>query len=290
MKAGIGIEVQSLEGDTPLMTAACEGHPEAITTLLRLGADLHRQRNSRKTKRDRTTCFFWAVFNGHAKAVVCLLEAKSDIHHVDRDGDTPLLYAGGRDTTDEDEDLVMEAREFAEIARLLLAAGADVHHANKKGATALVLAAKCCRTEVVPVLIEAKAEVNHTTKNGTTALAMAAKKGHADVVEALLKAGADPKISAPRFPALACLPLRTTPLKMAERNEHFDAALHLGRAVGVSLSDIGSSRRSSASGAGASMSSTASSSFPPVNHQQSHGKYLGAQRVFPIEGGVGHSG
>ena len=212
---GIGIEVQSKDGDTPLMTAASAGHPEAIATLLRLGADLHRQRNVRKTGRDRSTALFWAVFNGHAKAVACLLEAKSDLHHVDKDGDTPLLYAGGRDTTDEDEDMVMEAREFAEIARLLLAAGADVHHANKKGATALVLAARNCRAEVLPVLIEAKAEVNHTTKNGMTALAMAAKKGHDEVVEALLAAGADPKISGPRFPALACLPLRTTPLVIA---------------------------------------------------------------------------
>src|SRR5262245_56803210 len=81
---------------------------------------------------------FKAVTTSNAEAISSLINAGADVNAVNRDGQTPLLWAADRGHT--------------ETVRLLIAKGAAVNAVNEYGNAALLLAARCGHTETVTLL------------------------------------------------------------------------------------------------------------------------------------------
>lgn len=212
-----GVQATDALGQTPLMTAAAFGSPDAVRLLLAAGADAKIASNT------GVTALHLAATD--AAKTRMLLDAGADVKAVSQLGRTPLLVAAS-------------AYGTSEVVRQLLAKGADVNAGDSAGvtpivaatnvndadvvgmllshgadptasakaegiATPLIGAARNGNVELVRMLLARKADVNATTidrgpivKNGpiqfgsVTALHLAAVSGNADVVKTLLESGA----------------------------------------------------------------------------------------------------
>ena len=148
-------------GQTALMWAVAQRHPEVVRQLLARGADT----------RARTTSY--------PQVVKTVLQATNPaaIVEIQQGGYTPLLFAarvGDR-----------------ESAALLLAAGADVNDVAPLGTSALTVAVHSGNAPVASLLLEKGAEPNHAAA-GYTALHAALLHRDASLVKQLLEHGADP--------------------------------------------------------------------------------------------------
>ncbi len=153
---------EPLHGQTALMWAAAQGHPDAVRVLLAAGASV----GARSKVRRRTVQT--ANRYGDQNSVRGVIE-------VDLGSFTPLLFA---------------ARSGDEVsAKHLLAAGADVNDATPGGASALVIAAHSGNSVVAHTLLRAKADPN-AAGAGYAPLHAAVLRGDMPLVEALLAAGA----------------------------------------------------------------------------------------------------
>ena len=182
-------------GETALMTAARTGSVGAVTTLLAYGADANALETS-----EGQTALMWAVSQRHPEVVRVLIEAGADVHArsrvrtvasaqsprtgeaegvsaVDEGGFTPILFAARQG------DLAS--------ARLLRAAGADVNDTAPAGTSVLVVAAHSGHGPLAAWLLDQGADPN-AAGAGYTPLHAAILRGDADLVSALLAHGADP--------------------------------------------------------------------------------------------------
>jgi len=107
--------------NTPLHSAACNGHAELCRLLLDCGAALEAR------EEDGATPLHLAAMNGHAEAVLLLLERGAQKEAREADGCTPLMYAAGNG--------------HLEAARALLGAGASAAARGNDGRCALDVAA-----------------------------------------------------------------------------------------------------------------------------------------------------
>lgn len=165
-------------GQTPLMYACLRGHSSAVSTLLRLGAEV----NSRNNK--GATAAFLALSNGYPELVDLMTTQKGvgpslDLNAVNEaDGATTVL-------------MVAALKAYRPLlSRLLERPEVDKNIRNMRGYTALALAA----TRSDPVVVETLLDyVNVDTPNniGSTPLIIAAEGGKADMVIAMLKKNAD---------------------------------------------------------------------------------------------------
>lgn len=153
------INQRTSSGDTLLM-AASRYHPEFITALLNLNADVNARNYSGWTP---------LMLANSSDATRLLLAAGADVNAQNNSGDTPLISTQNSETT-----------------QLLLKAGANVNTRNYLGETALMGAV----TEKTNLLIAAGADIDARDNNGLTALMAAARSGRADVVSLLVIAGA----------------------------------------------------------------------------------------------------
>ena len=156
---GANVNARGARGQTPLMWAVAEKHPEVIKVLLAHGADIH--------ARSDTWSEVMAV-SPHG-----YLDYNRPIPHGN---DTALMFAarGG--------DLAS--------AQLLVAAGANVNDEDAWGVSAVVLAAHSGFTDVVEFLLEKGANPN-SGKAGFTALHEAIMRRDENLVKVLLDHGAD---------------------------------------------------------------------------------------------------
>ena len=74
-------------GTTAPLVAASRGHVEAITLLVKQGADVN------LANKDGQTPTFRAAENGHANAIKALQSMGADLHKPNNDGVTPLAKA-----------------------------------------------------------------------------------------------------------------------------------------------------------------------------------------------------
>jgi ankyrin repeat protein len=187
-------------GETPLMTASRVGSVAAVKALLARRADP----NARERLRGQTA-LMWAVAQQHPDVVQVLLELKADLHarsdvrtrRVNRgpDGTLPSLNPG-RDLIDEKQGgftpLLFAARQGSlESARLLVAAGANVNDVSPAGTSALVIASHSGHGSLAAFLLEKGADPD-SAEAGYTALHAAVLRGDVALVKSLLAHGANP--------------------------------------------------------------------------------------------------
>ncbi len=165
--AGLRVDDQNDDGQTVLMLAAQRQAAEAVSQLLKAGAD---SSVNKKDKAGRTALMYAvseAIYPDQVpEAVMSLIGAGADLNEADESGQTVLMYA-------------LRGRSLQSIKRLL-EANARVNAQDKQGLTALMHAVKCrvCGSEAemageVRVLLEQGADVRIKDNQGRTALMLA---------------------------------------------------------------------------------------------------------------------
>ena len=195
LAAGADANAALPSGETVLMTASRTGAVEAVRLLASHGADL----NAREHTRGQTA-LMWAVAQQHPDVVETLVALGADVQarsapqprriHTRTAGfnptgvidtvlgsNTPILFAARQGNLD--------------ATRLLVAAGADVNDTAATGTSALVVAAHSGHTGLALFLLDQGADPN-AAEAGYTALHAATLRGDETLAAALLARGADP--------------------------------------------------------------------------------------------------
>ena len=155
---------EASQGQTALMWAAAQRHPDVVRALIEHGADVHARSRVSRLRVNRGSS---AGTSADAKYV----------DEVETGGSTPLLFAARQGDLDS--------------AKLLIAAGADVNTAAPDGYNALLLASHSGHAALASFLLDKGADPN-AAGPGFTALHTAVLTGDLDLVKALLARGANP--------------------------------------------------------------------------------------------------
>ncbi|XP_073515847.1 ankyrin repeat domain-containing protein 27 isoform X3 [Phyllobates terribilis] len=115
--SGLGVNVSSRDGFTPLHIAALHGHAVLVNLLLKHGAHVDAKNGNRALP------LHLACHKGHLEVVKLLMEISAGKNKKDANGNTPLIYAC--------------MAGHLEMATRLLEHGASVNLGNVKGNTAL---------------------------------------------------------------------------------------------------------------------------------------------------------
>ena len=189
LAAGATPNTTKTTGETPLMTCSRTGNVEAVKLLLAQGADV----NAKETRRGQTA-LMWAASQKHPEIVQALVENGADlaarsatvplytpvmintdtgalIDYYSRNsyfpkvkgGFTPLMFAA-------------QAGDLDSV-RILLEAGADVHEGTPDDGSPLVLASFNGHEKVALFLLEKGADPNATDGYGITPLHWALQEG-----------------------------------------------------------------------------------------------------------------
>jgi ankyrin repeat protein len=221
---------ESWHGETALMWAAAQKHPEMISALIAGGADVNAISSIVKWERQTTaeprekwlplggfSPLMFAAREGCVECVKVLIDAKANVNLADPDGITPMVNS--------------IINGHYDVAALLADRGADPNLFDKTGRAALYAAVdahtvpasnrpvpsesdnQITSLDLIKSLIAHGAQVNMQLKTqqpyrtkvdrgsdtmlttGTTPIIRAAKAGDAPVIALLLASGADPKIS-----------------------------------------------------------------------------------------------
>ncbi len=186
-------------GGTPLMIASRQGNVAAVTSLLAHGADANTKEDAQGQ-----TALMWAVAQRHPDAVQVLLDAGTDLHARTKSSRRHVLLCCQRGLGDSDGATWVEQGGFTPLhfaarhgdaasASLLLAAGATVDDTAAVGTTALVVAAQQGDSAVAAVLLENGADPD-AAGAGQAALHWAALRADRELVKTLLAHGANPNV------------------------------------------------------------------------------------------------
>lgn len=116
LEAGLPVNLCDPKGNSLLMLAAYNGHPETVRLLLTQGSELDRRNDRGQTP------LGGVAFKGETQIARLLLEAGAEVDADQGSGQTPLMFAA------------MFGRR--EIEELLRHAGANAHTKNRYGLTA----------------------------------------------------------------------------------------------------------------------------------------------------------
>lgn len=139
-----------------------------------------------------------ALSKNNFTPVTNLLKKCVNVNAVNRDGNTPLMFA-------------IACNDDASIESLL-ARGANVNTISNKGETALMAAAMSGKINLVRKLLERGADVNATNHCSETALSFATEYNHTDVINLLFpltKTNGSVRITQPPMPAHVNSPDKT---------------------------------------------------------------------------------
>jgi ankyrin repeat protein len=235
LKAGADPNTGPAERETPVMAAARTGNADAMKLLLAYGGDVNAKESSRGQ-----TALMWAVAQQHPEIVRVLVEGGAHIHARTRETAAPTSETWQQRASRQGRRRPggvrgLTALLFAvrvgdgESARILLDAGANVADTANDGMSALVLATVRGHSAVVTLLLERGANPNAdgagytalhwasgsweseltttaitTDREGTEWYTVAGLKEHKlEVVTALLAHGADPNARLTKTPARA---------------------------------------------------------------------------------------
>jgi cytohesin len=181
LEQGADPNFRSPEGATALMLAIDnDANPETIALMLEKRASVN------VVDRDKNTPLMFAADRFSSAIVKLLLDRGADVKARDKDNNTPLLRAAAsRRSWDEKEEALIPS---------LLEEGSDPNARNSFGVTALMLTAQE-GTSAVSDLLGRKAEVNARDAEGNTPLLYATRFfvrwEQRKAGEALIQAGAD---------------------------------------------------------------------------------------------------
>ena len=192
-------------GGSALSWASSVGHIEAMTILLKHGADVN--------KRDVNdwSPIHSAAADGQLDAMKILLENGAHADQVNRTGYRPIHLA-------------TETGQTEAIKMLLDVGNVDIESKTIDGDSALTLAAKHMRWDLVKNLTLWGADANYGGRYGSTALHWAASRGHSEVLKFLLERGANVE---------SVNKLKCRPLHVAAQHGHLEQVkilLQLGNA------------------------------------------------------------
>ena len=156
------------DGETPLQAAARQNQPEAVKTLMRLGADCE------TPDADGNRPLHVASSRGYAEVVRRLCKGKADTRAPGEAGATALHLA------------CRKGRE--EVVGVLVEAGASLRAVDLKGWSPLHAAAAGGHEDIVEFLLEHGANPAAKDAKGKTAKSVAAKKGYEDIAKIIKKA------------------------------------------------------------------------------------------------------
>jgi ankyrin repeat protein len=152
------------------MLAACNGHVDAVRTLLTLGSKVE------TSDADGWTALHEAVDESHVEVARLLLDEKADVNAITEDNFTPMLLA------------MMERCE--RMIQLLRSRGGrliDLNTPDEEGRTHLLRAVMDERWDDVEALVRwAEAEINCPDNNGITPLMEATRLNAPEEVIELL--------------------------------------------------------------------------------------------------------
>jgi ankyrin repeat protein len=170
---GADVNIQDLDGDTPLMLAAWCGYTETALLLLAQGASVNGVAGGEHPGKALAAASEW----GDRRLVELLLAKGANVNLRGDGGCTPLMCAA--------------EQGHPGIAKRLLQVGAQVDARNDRGQTALMEAAEeSGEADAAKALLDAGAEVNVRDADGDSALTLAVRERHSGVVRLLKKAGA----------------------------------------------------------------------------------------------------
>ena len=162
VKAGADVNAPFGEGETPLMTASRTGSVEGVKALLAAGAKV----NATDSYRGQTA-LMWAVSENHPEVTKLLVDAKADVNirstlfdfafRKVAAGGTQAVYSRGGLTA-----LMLAARQGStECAKILLDAGANINEAEQDyGFTPLLEAIFNDHYDLAAFLVDRKASLN----------------------------------------------------------------------------------------------------------------------------------
>ncbi len=214
VEAGADIHHAADNGQTPLITAAVEGHADILAYLHKRGADVNALLDTGCTA---LFCIGEGVENRPLNVSVTVKRDGKEVtltdpaeirqaigHHPDDEYDAYIRAA--RYLIDHGIDLNAKTHKYKQTAVFIAASvGADelvammlntgriaVNYQDTNGATALHYASRGGHLKIVEMLVEAGADVNLGEEYGYTPLHEAAEYGHVDVARFLIAHGADP--------------------------------------------------------------------------------------------------
>jgi ankyrin repeat protein len=172
---GVGVDLATRNGVTPLALAALNGDSEMIELLIGHGADPD------TLSSEGESALMLAALNGRPEAVALLLDHGADPNFSEPfRGQTALMWAAGDGN--------------AEAVSLLLGRGAELEAKSTAGFSALLFAVRNAELESLAVLLAAGANANVLAPDDTSALNVAIVNGYFEVAATLLTAGANPNL------------------------------------------------------------------------------------------------
>ena len=220
LKAGANPNAALVSGETALMTAAATGNLDVVKLLLAYKTDV----NAKET-REGQTALMWALAEKHPEAARALIENGADVHARSKGGYTPLLFASQQgdlesartllaaaaDVNEKAGDgmtplLLASASGHEELSVFLLNKGGDPNAADRRGLSVLNHAATAQdMPELVKALLAHGVNPNGRfvrnqnagfggARIGATSLLLAAQAGNVEAVRVLVANGADPQI------------------------------------------------------------------------------------------------
>jgi ankyrin repeat protein/tetratricopeptide (TPR) repeat protein len=184
-----------LGNETPLGTAAENGHHLVVEFLLERGAD------PQATGGDGTTVLMAAAKGGQVELARRFLDLGVDLHARTRSFEPTVAdsaenarrAARGLEPTGAGWSALLRAAGSGnpEMVRFLLEVGADATNLTRGGGTALYVAAPTGNVAVGELLVAAGTDPNGNIGIERTALMAASEEGHVGFVQLLIAAGAD---------------------------------------------------------------------------------------------------
>ena len=175
IQKGADVKTGSNNKLTPLMIAAEKGHINALTLLIKFGADVDLQDKNGKT------ALHHAVYGSDVSCEIlsCLIGSGADVNAGTNNGVTPLIIAA--------------ENGHINAVTSLVKCGANVDLQDSDGKTALhhAVYGSDVSCEILSCLIEMGADVNAGGNINHTPLMIAAEKGHINAVTFLIRNGAD---------------------------------------------------------------------------------------------------
>jgi len=201
LDAGANTNTAAPSGETPLMRCARTGSAEAVKALLSHGAEANAKDNELGQ-----TALMWAVAQKHPEAAQALIEGGADVHAHSSGGFSPLLFAARVGDTKSAELLLAAGANVNEVGPqgmtpvvlasasgqedvgiLLLGKGADANAKDEYGATALHYA-----------VTKGITSLNGVRYANYVSYLFRPSEPH--LVEALLKHGANPNVQLEKAP------------------------------------------------------------------------------------------
>lgn len=170
LDAGARVDGVDLQGNSPLMAAAENGHLEVVRLLVANWASVNAQSDVGYTPLN------FAAGGGHLDVVRYLLDHGADVNARGAVGYSPLIFAAENGHRD--------------VVEYLVSRGADLGVRGAVGYTPLIFAAAAGHLGVVEYLVEQGADVNAKGDDGYSALMWAVSDGSTDVADYLRSHGA----------------------------------------------------------------------------------------------------